>query len=289
MGFPIGRNQAICVVMSAVLFVLSGCSGADPVAAEASASANETQEMLDYLQASRDDFKVIDELLEDESLGLLDESSSGGQEITADSLDLYLGILSDYDSRIDSNLAKIKKRPAPNHRDIAYFKTSEIAEFELSSAVVEEYIQVLKYFRFLLGMGDSMQNLGNIDITASNYKTQFEKVSKSITDATDELKNDDVPSFLKSMNDNMIAALDEMNNTVAYSLNAAELKDPLRADAAQYRMEILSRRLDKIITEYEQDMTSREAKLNGDVKNIKTKNDGLKDWLKTNIGRLGGS
>jgi hypothetical protein len=282
------RPQMICSLVMVVVLLLSGCSGTNPqltmVSASAVAGADSNAVMVDYLQAAKEDFTSIDELIQDKDLGLLDEDTTGDEAVTVETLQKYLGILSNYDTKISTRLDAIRQRETPNHPDIAAFKASELSEFEMAANVIEEYIQVLKYMKSLINMGAEMDKLGNVDTT--DLEGTYKAISTGITQAIGELRNDDVPTFLLSMNDNMVTGLGEMNDAVLYTLNAAALTDPVRTDSAEYRLGILTRKFTKLSTDAQQDMNDRQTKLKSDVKGIKQTNDGLKNWVQLNIDKL---
>jgi hypothetical protein len=288
------RSIPALAAVLAALFILAGCAGA-AAAPQANigafalrvSGAGDRQAMLDYLQAAQEDFTVVDTLLGDKDLGLLEEDTSSNEEITSELIDKYLGILDGYDTRVGAQLQELKTRDAPDNPDIAFFKEAELREFETTADIVDEYIQVLKYAGSLLTMGGEMNQLGNVD--TSDLEGTYQTFNTVLGKAIDELKAEDVPSFLKSMNDDFITALGELNDAVLYALQAASINDPVRANSAEYRLGMLTRKIDKISGEAQQDMTDREAKLKTDLKGIKTENDGLRNWVQKNIDKLNGN
>jgi hypothetical protein len=143
------------------------------------------------------------------------------------------------------------------------------------------------YTASLMKVGAEMTQLGSVD--TSNLEVAYRTISDSISGVIGELKAQDVPTYLKSFNDGFISLLTELNETMLYSVQAAALGDPVRLSAAQYRMGILMRLVAAISAESGQDLTDRQTKIQGDLKAIKTENDGLSGWVQQNIGRLAGN
>lgn len=283
MVFFLHRCKLFCLLVLIAAFVLSGCAGAavaPPQAYVAAialplANSDDSSSMLAYLQSTLYDFKIIDDLINDEALN---------QEISDSSLENYLGILQDYDAKVKSRLADINSREMPNHPDIAAFRASEAAEFQLASDIIGEYTQVLNYYKSMTAAINAM-NL-KVDVEGSDLQATYDTISKSLSATTDELKSVDVPTFWKSMNDNFVDALNQMNDAVYYLLSSAAMDDPVRANSSLYRWGILTRKFQVISKEAEQDYTDRESKLNADIDSIQKTNDGLRDWVQKNIDKL---
>lgn len=243
-------------------------------------------EIAKELKAAREDLKIIDELIADEDLGLLeDESSSDSEEITESEVSFYMGILEKYDSRLKQALADIKARPELDNKDMAELRKAEIAQFLLACDVVEEYMQVLHYMQSLLDLAAQMDAIGNV--SATDPAGMYEEINQAIEKAVGKLKSSEVPSFLQSMNDNMIASLNEMNDAVLYSLIAEEIDDPVRRNGAAYRMGILERKFTRISADANADTEDRMKKLKQDVTTVQQVNEGLSKWVQANLDKLG--
>lgn len=243
-------------------------------------------EIAKELKAAREDLKIIDELIADEDLGLLeDESSSDSEEITESEVSFYMGILEKYDSRLKQALAEIKARPELDNKDMAELRKAEIAQFLLACDVVEEYMQVLHYMQSLLDLAAQMDAIGNV--SATDPAGMYEEINQAIEKAVGKLKSSEVPSFLQSMNDNMIASLNEMNDAVLYSLIAEEIDDPVRRNGAAYRMGILERKFTRISADANADTEDRMKKLKQDVTTVQQVNEGLSKWVQANLDKLG--
>lgn len=291
MGNQMHRGKAVCSMVLIVLFVLAGCANASVGPAPAMLSArvlapvsSEEAQILEYLETAKGDFAVIDTLIEDKDLGLMEEDTGTGEEATAEDVSHYLGLLDTYRKNIEDKLTELKARVTPVNENIAFFKTAEVSQFELADDIVVEYMQVLNYIQSLLKMGEEMDQLSSVDTT--DLEATYKAINQGITKAIEELKANEVPSFLKSMNDNMIASLNEMNDAVLYTLNAAAMNDPVRSDAAEYRMGILERKFTKISADADKDMEDRQAKLKNDLKNIQAVNKSLQKWVQDNIDKL---
>ena len=279
------KSLQVCAVLMAVMIMLAGCAGT--ASAPQASGTGEKQVMLDYLQGTLGDFAAIDALIADKDLGLMKDTSSG-EAVTSETLTKYLGILQGYDSSITSKLDEIQKRDAPNDPDIAFFKAAEMMEFQTTSDILDEYIQLLKYANSLLDMTASLSPLSNVADT-TDLQAVYNAFNTAISSAIDKMKAVEAPSFLKSANDAFIGVLGEMNDAVLYLLQSASLNDPVRLNAANYRFDILTRKLSTISSEFGQDMTTREAKIKADVKSIQAENTGLKNWVQKNIDKLNGN
>lgn len=289
------RCKPACMLALAAAFALSGCAGAaaEPskaVAAAAvlpAAASDDNDSMLAYLNSTLDDFKVIDDCFSDPSFAsMLGEDSSGEGADEADPVEAYLGILGDYGGKVKARLAVIQSREAPNHPDVAFFQASETSEFETASDVIGEFMQILRYSDAVEIMNADMQKIGSIK--ASDLQGIDKTKSSDIATAIDELKSQEVPSFLKSINDSMLDALNQMNDAVLYAQDAVKLKDPVRSNAAEYRWGILVRRFKQVYEEVRQDSSDRKARLGQDIADIRQTNDGLRGWVRGNIGKLSG-
>ena len=156
--------------------------------------------------------------------------------------------------------------------------------FVLAGDLLSEYEQIMNYSSALITMGTNLESLNYYD--ANDLEGTYQTINNALVATVDLLKGQSVPSFLQNMNDNLIDALEQMNEAVLYTLQAVALNDPLRIDAAQYRMDILTRHFDKIIGSVDQDMSDRESKLEQEISKIQTTSNGLKDWVTQNIGQL---
>jgi hypothetical protein len=292
MSFFVRKCKAVCILALVALFALSGCEGPAGVPqAMAQASdqpainSEDNIAMLAFLQSTLDDFSVIDKCLTDQSfVNMLNTDTTGNDSDYTDPVEQYLGVLGDYDGRVKARLDIIKTREAPDHPDIASFQASEIAEFELTSNVITEFIQILRYNNSVAIMNNDMEEIGSIK--ASDLQGIYNTKSVDITSAIDQLKSQEVPSFLKSINDSMIDALTEMNNAVLYAQDAVKLGDPVRSNAAEYRWGMLVRKFKQVYDEVQQDSAGRKTKLKGDVDGIRKTNGALRDWVQGNIDKL---
>ncbi len=284
--------QAVALVLVLAL-VVAGCTApvGSGVAANASigilakAPAN-NGEITKELKSALEELKIIDELIADEDLGLLeDESSSDTEEITESEVTFYMDILEKYDSRLKKALTDLKARPELDNKDMAELRKAEIAQFVLAADVVEEYMQVLHYMQALLDLAAQMDAIGNV--SATDPAGMYEEINQAIEKAVGKLKSSEVPSFLQSMNENMIASLNEMNDAVLYSLIAEEIDDPVRRNGAAYRMGILERKFTKVSADADADTEDRMKKLKQDVSTVQQVNEGLSKWVQANLDKLG--
>ncbi len=284
--------QVVSLVLVLAL-VLAGCAAPSgrSVAANAStgvlmAAAASSGEIVKELKAANEDLKIIDELIADKDLGLLEEeSSSDTEEITESEITLYMGILDEYDKRLKQALSDLKARQELDNKDMAELRKAEIAQFLLACDVVEEYMSVLHYMQALLDLAGQMDAIGNV--SATDPAGMYEEINQAIEKAVAKLKSSEVPSFLQSMNDNMIASLNEMNDAVLYSLIAEEINDPVRRNGAAYRMGILERKFTKITADANTDTEDRMKKLKQDVNTVQQVNEGLSKWVQANLDKLG--
>jgi hypothetical protein len=264
----------------ATFLVLALCAGA-----ASPGPAADRQALLDYLNAAADDFAVIDALLADTALDqLYQDTSSGGEEMTSEDIAGYLDVLKGYGSDIEAVLREINMRETPANQEIAYFREAELQEFEMANDIIHEFIQVLKYADSLNSVGEEMGKIGELD--TADLGMAYQQIHDAITVIINKLKAETVPSFLKSMNDGLISAMEEFDDAVLYMMQAAALDDPVRESASEYRLGMLLRMLSALSEESEKDFAERGKKIQGDLKNIQTENDGMKNWVQQNIGRL---
>jgi hypothetical protein len=280
-----------CAVVLAMLMLLTGCAAsvaqADLAAvALRAAGSTDTQDVLDYLTAASGDFEAIDSLLGDQDLGLLEEDSSDGDDLTAESITKYLGILDSHGSAIDSQLAAIKARNTPNNPEISFFREAELLEFETAADIINECKQILIYANSLLNISTEMEQLGSTT-NANDPQAAFQALSEGISSVIGKLNTQSVPSFLKDMNDSLISQLNELNDAILYAAQATSITDPVRLSAAEYRMSITMRKVTEISNTSQQDFNERMTKLKADLLAIKTENEGLKSWVQQNITKLG--
>lgn len=281
------------VIATLLILATAGCAAAPagPIVGAAAfrpaavGLANAKTDALDYLNVSLGDFTVVDKILADQELSLQDPNDSGGQELTADTADHYITLIGGYDAQLKSALSAIETRYAPADADLAEFKAADKAELELMSEVLEEYQQLVRYAQALFLVEKDVQDLQNIP-TSGDLQASYDSFSASIKKAMDSLAKADVPSFLKNFNDNLTGALKEMDDAVFYSLSAVALKDPVRTNAAAYRMGILQRKFEKLLTGVAAGLQSRQGNLADDAKKIRASNDGLRQWAQANIARL---
>jgi tetratricopeptide (TPR) repeat protein len=278
----------ICALLLALLFLAAGCAGpaslSSALALRISTPAD-GQALLDYLQDAKGNFAIIDTLLGDKDLDLLSQDTSGSDTMSNDEADKYLGLLESYNQKLSTELSGIESRAAPDNADIESFRAAEIAELQKADDIVQEYEQVLKYYKSIMAMSSDMQ-FGNLD--TSDLEGAYKAVHNAIEKAIDDLKSANVPGFLQSTNDTFVGGLGEMDDAVLYYLQAISLDDPVRMSAANYRYDILTRKFDKIGTAFDQDITGREDKLKADLLAIQGENNGLKSWVQQNIDKLNG-
>ena len=282
--------QALALVL-ALAFALAGCavpsgSGkADISMGFLPRMSVTSSEISNELKAVRDELRIIDEMIADKDLGLLDDdASSEASELTKSEVAFYMSILEEYNKRLNEAVSDIKSRKEPENRDMAELRKAETAQFELAGAVVEEYMQVLHYIQSLLDLAEQMEAIGKVD--AANPAGMYEAINKAIEKAVTKLESSEAPSFLRSMNDNMIASLNELNDAVLYSLTAEDLDDPVRRNGAAYRMGILERKFARISADADADTEERREKLKQDIATVQNVNEGLSRWVQANLDKL---
>ncbi len=282
--------QALALVL-ALAFALAGCavpsgSGKADISMGILPRKSVTSpEISNELKAVRDELRIIDEMIADKDLGLLDDdASSEASELTKSEVAFYMSILEEYNKRLNEAVSDIKSRKEPDNRDMAELRKAETAQFELAGAVVEEYMQVLHYIQSLLDLAEQMEAIGKVD--AANPAGMYEAINKAIEKAVTKLESSEAPSFLRSMNDNMIASLNELNDAVLYSLTAEDLDDPVRRNGAAYRMGILERKFARISADADADTEERREKLKQDIATVQNVNEGLSRWVQANLDKL---
>jgi hypothetical protein len=282
MGRILRRSLPVCAAVLAALLVFAGCSAAaavDPAMKRAE---------LAYLQAAKEDLAEVDSLFADKDIGLLADDSSSSEDVTSESLAKYADLLTSYDTRISDRLDALRTRTAPDNADIASCKAAEIDELEMVDSILKEYIQLMKYAGSILGI---LGDLGQMDEIAglSDPEAIYNSFNATINKALETLKGVVVPSFLKSTNETLVTSLNEINDAVLYAMQSAAIDDPVRSDAAFYRIDIWSRGFSKFGDDFLQDILSREATVTGDLKGIQAKNTALESWIQGNIDKLSGT
>lgn len=289
------RRRTIAILL-VLLFILgtvacggatTGNKGTDKTDATAQPEANENQKIADYLKAARNDLKLIDEIMADRDLGLLEEpDSESDEELTAESIEKYDGILKGYSARVKTALENIGSRETPDNPELQKFKTAETSVFETLDSILQEYIQTLSYAGTILEVTESLSGIENV--YESDLQAIYDAVSAGIGKSITKLETANVPSFIESTNKDFIDTLRQADETVYYALSALYIDDPLRIDAAEYLLEIFYRRVDKIVQASSEDMNNRQMQLMEDSREVSKTSDGLKRWLETNLAALGG-
>jgi hypothetical protein len=282
-GVPVGKKLlalALCFLLLFSLLAYIGWPGRNLFVAGA---ASDRTAILDYLTDAVGDFTVIDDLLADPDLDLL-ETGSGEGEFDEAMIALLLERLTGFQGSISQVLDQVDRRDVPLQADLKKFQTAERALFQLCQEILLEYEQILHYTALMMTVGKNLESLSYYD--EEDLAGTYETISAALTASVDQLKNSQTPSFLASMNSSLIDALTQMDDAVHYMLYAASISDPLRLNAADYRMGILLRRFDQIVLIVEQDMTDRQGKLMEEVEQIQSLNKGLQRWLNQNISKL---
>ncbi len=284
------RLLSSAMILLLTLAAFAGCVRVPNTAAAAApawlaAPASEKAEILQYLKAARSDLQLIDAVMSDEELGMTEDASEGeGGEMTEEDIRRYYELLDNYSYDIKDAIDAINARKTPNNADIAAFKAAELAVFRLTGELLDEYLQVLGYYELMMDVYGYIDEASKVQ--TDDFEAMYKAYNSAISKAIETLSTGQIPTCLKSMNDTMISALNDMNASVLYVINSYALEDPLRQDAALYRWEILLRKFDTISKGLEKDIEDRQAKLIADAKNVQSTNEGLAQWLDGNIDKL---
>lgn len=286
-GLQKRRLSLLLVLVFSLL--LAGCSGQNVLLAafnpvvDAADSADREQ-VLTYLDLAVQDLAVIDVILADSDLDLLEQGTGSDEELTEAMIERYQSLLTGY----RASLAEAKEaeigRVVPDVEDLLLYRDAHNVLLDMTDDLLAEYEQILSYTAALMQMGTSLEALDTYD--ANDLQATYDTINAALLAAVEQLNNADVPTFLTYMNDNLIDALGEMDEAVLYMLQAASISDPLRINAASYRMDILMRRFDSIVANVDQDITDRQDKLIREVERIAETKDGLKTWATQNIDLL---
>lgn len=287
------RHIIVCLLVLAIVLSSAGCAAGSAASRLESAKAAEmpvagNQEILDFLKASKDELELIDKILTDKDLGMLEEEDDSEEELTAEFIKKYERILTGYVDQIQEVLSGIDRRTVPDLPDLVNFQAAEKHAFQTLESILLEYSQTLSYAGVILHVIESLNDLENIQEQESDLQVIYDAYSACIGDAVSALEAASVPSFLESFNVNFIDVFKQLDNAVYYSLSAAAIDDPVRADAGEYLMGILVRNLDRISLDWEQDLADRQDALREDALAVQKIYQGLTAWLDTNIGILGG-
>lgn len=288
-------RRFITAILLALVLVLSaaGCGGVTAGnqgtgknGAPAQSETNEKQKIVDYLKAAKNDLTLIDEIMADKELGLLEEPDpESEEELTAELIEKYDGILKGYSARVKTTLESIGSRETPANPELRKFKTAETTVFETLDSILQEYIQTLSYAGTILDVTESLEGIENVYET--DLQAIYNAISAGISEAIAKLEKANVPSFIESVNNDFIDALRQADDTVYYALSAVYIDDPLRIDAAEYLLEVFYRRVDRIVQGSVEDMGNRQKQLMEDSREVSKTADGLKRWLETNLTALG--
>jgi len=269
--------------------LLAGCSGQNVLLAafnpeiDAADSADREQ-VLTYLDLAVQDLEVIEVILADSDLDLLEQGTGNDEELTEAMIEHYQTLLSGYRTSLAEAQAAEIGRVVPDLEDLLLYRDAQNALFGMTDDLLAEYEQILSYTAALMQMGTNLEALDTYD--ENDLDATYNTISAALQASVDQLNNADVPTFLTYMNDNLTDALGEMDEAVLYMLQAAYISDPLRLNAASYRMDILMRRFDSIVANVDQDITDRQNKLMREVERIAETKDGLKTWATQNIDLL---
>ena len=282
------RNVCLFLILVCCLF-LASCSGQTVMLAAFSpevdaADPADREQVLEYLNLAVQDLGVIEIVLADADLDLLDQGTGEDVELTEPVIERYLLLLAGYRSSLTETQAALGGRSIPDLEDLRLYHDAQSALFDMTDDLLAEYEQILSYSAALMQMGANLETLDYYD--ESDLDATYQTISAAIQASVDMLGSADVPTFLTYMNDNLTDALKQMDDAVLYMLQAAYISDPLRLNAATYRMDILMRHFDSIIANVDQDMTDRQNKLADEVEKISQTKDGLKTWAAQNIDLL---
>ncbi len=281
------RILAAVLIMIWQLSLLTACSSPDNTTGgqtAASTTRGPALTALAYLQQVKASFKPIDELLADKELDLLGDAQDQGEAPTEAQLAHYSELLKGYQVDLTAARRNLAGLNVPKQPDLEQCNKAQLAQLDVASSIVDEYQSVLSYTDGLFTVSSYLDALGNT--STEDLEAIYQAFNTNLTAAIKILKDNPVPSFLENTNANLIANLEEMNAAVLYMLQAFSLNDPLRTDAATYRMDMLTRRLDATMSGIEKDMTEREAKLKEELENIQTKQKQLRTWVDDNMQTL---
>lgn len=285
-----------CLLILCLVLPLAGCAGQKGPASwqsrqvEVRADQNDSldvEAVIAYFQQSTAAFTVLENLLNDPELDLLEQQpQTVVTDVTHEEIAGYQALIIQYQTNLDTVLQDLAARTVPAQPELDSYQTAMIAELQLAIELAVEYGQILAYTDALMTMGENMDALS--DVSTDDPEVMYQAFNDGLSAAVDTMLNLSVPSFLENTNNNLISALEQMNSAVLYSLNAVYINDPLRMDAAEYRLDILTRRFDTVVDGIDQDMTDRETKLNEDIARLQETQAGLHDWVDQNMDRLQG-
>ena len=280
----------LCSIFVAVLFCLitTGCGNhallAGLMPEVAAAGQIDRQQVLDYLTKTVDDLSVIDAILSDTDLDLLGEGAGEAEEMTDAMIQHYDQLLKGYRNGLSEAGVALTGRSMPDLEDLRLCRATQIALFEMTDDLLEEYSQVLTYSATMLEVASNLESADFFD--EDDLYGTYETISTAIQTSVELLENVEVPSFLIYMNQSMTDALRQMDDAVLYLLQALYFEDPLQTSAAIYRLDILTRYFDKIGTNVAEDMADRQDKLFEEIERISWLKDGLQTWETQNIDLL---
>lgn len=286
-----GRLKRTLSMLLILVFslLLAGCSGQTVMLAafnplvDAADSADREQ-ALEYLNLAVQDLTVIEVILADSDLDLLDQGTGSDEELTEPVIERYKTLLAGYRSSVTETQTALDGRMIPDLEDLRLYRDAQSALFVMTDDLLAEYEQILSYSAALMQMGTNLETLDYYD--ENDLDATYNTISAALQASVDKLENADVPTFLTYMNKNLTDALKQMDDAVLYMLQAAYISDPLRMNAASYRMDILMRHFDSIVANVDQDISDRQSKLISEVEKISQTKDGLKTWAAQNIDLL---
>lgn len=277
------------LLILAFSLLLAGCSGQTVMLAafnpvvDAADSADREQ-VHEYLNLAVQDLTVIEVILADSDLDLLDQGTGSDEELTEPVIERYKILLAGYRSSVAETQTALDERAIPDLEVLRLYHDAQRSLFAMMDDLLAEYEQILSYTAALIQMGTNLETLDYYD--ENDLDATYSTISASLQDSVDRLEQADVPTFLTYMNRNLTDALKQMDEAVLYMLQAAYISDPLRLNAASYRMDILMRRFDSIVANVDQDISDRQSKLINEVEKISQTKDGLKAWATQNIDLL---
>lgn len=245
---------------------------------------DDRQRVRTFLQQAKDDLSVIHAFLMDPELDFQNEGSDLTGEGSSDDVGYLQSIAAEHRVAIEHVYGKTQNQAMSDYSELERYQEAQKALFLLSIDFLSEYEQILVYSETLIVVGDKLTALSDVD--DSDIEQMYLTYQQTLNEAVEVLESTSVPTFLESMNEELIDGLIQMDDAVYYSLSAVAMGDPVRMSSADYRLDLVVRRFDQILSGVDQDVTDRQNKLMQEIDEINRLYDGLDQWLTANITRL---
>lgn len=268
-----------------LLFIFSSCAPVKPTAAEIKRQKN----VLGILEEAKGDMESVRTILNDTDLDMAgekkeEEATGESAEVQMQEMEKLLNKVQGYEADLEKRAAAIKQRDVQGEAILESFGKSELHCVELLNDLLKEYDGIIEYLKLVFKVSETLGSLQAIDM--NNLDPWYKSFSDMVKATLDELNATTPPSFLQSFHADLIKGIQDTKSSIDYLLVAAQIGDPVRLDAAMYRITVFMRDFGSAMTSVQEDVKRREEKIKQDAMALKKYNDGFSDWIDKNLERM---